>query len=101
VLDTFYIPTCYPNSHAERAPFEHCGPLQGKEALRYARRGHAPFTVFSGLREPPEDAPSLFPVELLDLSQAEPAFRERVWGCCGANPRAPHRRPQGAPYLAA
>jgi len=37
VLDTFYIPTCYPDSHAEGAPFEHYGPLQSKEPLRYAR----------------------------------------------------------------
>ena len=28
VLDTFYIPSRYPNSHAEGAPFEHYGPLQ-------------------------------------------------------------------------
>lgn len=37
-----------------------------------------PFTVFSDLREALEDAPILFPVELVDLSQAEPAFRRRV-----------------------
>lgn len=37
VLDTFYIPTRYPNSHAEGAPFEHYGPLQSEEALDYAR----------------------------------------------------------------
>jgi HEPN domain-containing protein len=36
VLDTFYIPTRYPNSHAEGAPFQHYGPLQSEEALRYA-----------------------------------------------------------------
>lgn len=36
VLDNFYIPTRYPNSHAEGAPFEHYGPLQSEEALRYA-----------------------------------------------------------------
>ncbi len=34
VLDTFYIPP--PNSHPEGAPFEHYGPLQSEEALRFA-----------------------------------------------------------------
>ena len=37
VLDTFYIPPRYPNSHAEGAPFQHYGPLQSDEAVRYAR----------------------------------------------------------------
>lgn len=37
VLDTFYIPTRYPNSHPEGAPFEHYGPLQSEEAVQYAR----------------------------------------------------------------
>ena len=37
VLDAFYIPPRYPNSHPEGAPFEHYGPLQGEEAIRYAR----------------------------------------------------------------
>jgi HEPN domain-containing protein len=37
VLDTFYIPPRYPNSHPEGAPFEHYGPLQSGEATRYAR----------------------------------------------------------------
>ena len=37
VLDNFYIPARYPNSHAEGAPFEHYGPLQSGEAIRYAR----------------------------------------------------------------
>ncbi len=37
VLDTFYIPPRYPNSHPEGAPFEHFGPLQSEEAIRYAR----------------------------------------------------------------
>lgn len=37
VLDGFYIPTRYPNSHPEGAPFEHYGPLQSEEAIRYAR----------------------------------------------------------------
>lgn len=37
VLDSFYIPPRYPNSHPEGAPFEHYGPLQSGEAIRYAR----------------------------------------------------------------
>jgi HEPN domain-containing protein len=37
VLDNFYIPTRYPNSHPAGAPGEHYGPLQSGEALRYAR----------------------------------------------------------------
>jgi len=36
VLDNFYIPPRYPNSHPEGAPFEHYGPLQSDQALRYA-----------------------------------------------------------------
>ena len=36
VLDTFYVPARYPNSHAEGAPFEHYGPLQSEEAIAYA-----------------------------------------------------------------
>ncbi|MGQ9610376.1 MAG: HEPN domain-containing protein [bacterium] len=36
ILDNFYIPTRYPNSHPEGAPFEHYGPLQSEEAIRYA-----------------------------------------------------------------
>lgn len=36
VLDTFYIPTHYPDSHAAGAPFEHYGPLQSQEAIAYA-----------------------------------------------------------------
>lgn len=36
-LDTLYIPSRYPNSHPEGAPFEHYGPLQSEEAIRYAR----------------------------------------------------------------
>ncbi|MEK7408534.1 MAG: HEPN domain-containing protein [Acidobacteriota bacterium] len=36
VLDTYYIPPRYPNSHPEGAPFEHYGSLQSEEALRYA-----------------------------------------------------------------
>lgn len=37
VLDSYYIPPRYPNSHPEGAPFEHYGTLQSTEALRYAR----------------------------------------------------------------
>lgn len=36
-LDNFDIPPRYPDSHAEGAPFEHYGPLQNEEAIRYAR----------------------------------------------------------------
>jgi HEPN domain-containing protein len=36
VLDAYYIPPRYPNSHPEGAPFEHYGPLQSGEAIRYA-----------------------------------------------------------------
>jgi HEPN domain-containing protein len=36
VLDNFYIPSRYPNSHPQGAPFEHYGPLQSEEAIRYA-----------------------------------------------------------------
>jgi HEPN domain-containing protein len=36
VLDTYYIPTRYPDSHPAGAPFEHYGPLQSEEATRYA-----------------------------------------------------------------
>jgi HEPN domain-containing protein len=37
VLDNFYIPPRYPNSHPQGAPFEHYGHLQSDEAIRYAR----------------------------------------------------------------
>src|SRR5438132_6511581 len=37
VLDTFYIPARYPNSHPEGAPFEHYGSLQSEEAIEHAR----------------------------------------------------------------
>jgi len=30
------IPPRYPNGHPEGAPFEHYGPLQSEEAIRYA-----------------------------------------------------------------
>ena len=36
VLDNFYIPTRYPNGHSAGSPFEHYGPLQSEEAIRYA-----------------------------------------------------------------
>jgi HEPN domain-containing protein len=36
VLDNFYMPTRYANGHPEGAPFEHYGPLQSEEAIRYA-----------------------------------------------------------------
>lgn len=38
VLDTFYVPPRYPNSHVEGAPFEHYGPLQSEEAIDHARK---------------------------------------------------------------
>ncbi len=37
VLDTFYVPTRYPDSHPEGAPFEHYGSLQSIEAVKHAR----------------------------------------------------------------
>ncbi|MFC1836503.1 HEPN domain-containing protein [Thermodesulfobacteriota bacterium] len=36
VLDNFYVPTRYPNGHPAGAPFEHYGPIQSEEAIRYA-----------------------------------------------------------------
>jgi len=36
VLDNFYIPARYPDSHPEGAPFEHFGPLQSENALDHA-----------------------------------------------------------------
>ena len=36
VLDNYYIPTRYANGHPEGPPFEHYGPLQSKESIRYA-----------------------------------------------------------------
>lgn len=36
VLDAIYVPSRYPNSHAEGAPFEHYGTLQSDEAIRHA-----------------------------------------------------------------
>lgn len=37
VLDTFYIPPRYPDSHPEGPPWEHYGPLQSREAIEHAR----------------------------------------------------------------
>ncbi|MCI0421000.1 MAG: HEPN domain-containing protein [Acidobacteria bacterium] len=37
VLDNFYVPTRYANGHPEGPPYEHYGPLQSEEAIRYAR----------------------------------------------------------------
>ncbi len=37
VLDTFYIPPRYPDSHPEGPPFEHYGSLQSFQAVDYAR----------------------------------------------------------------
>jgi len=37
VLDSFYVPTRYPNGHPEGAPFEHYGQLQSEDAIRHAR----------------------------------------------------------------
>jgi HEPN domain-containing protein len=36
VLDNFYIPTRYANSHPEGAPFQHYGRIHSDEAIRYA-----------------------------------------------------------------
>ncbi|VTR64181.1 HEPN domain protein (fragment) [Desulfosarcina cetonica] len=36
MLDAFYIPTRYANGHPEGAPFEHYGPLQSTDGIRYA-----------------------------------------------------------------
>jgi HEPN domain-containing protein len=36
VLDAFYIPTRYPDSHPEGPPFSHYGRFQGEEAIRHA-----------------------------------------------------------------
>jgi HEPN domain-containing protein len=36
VLDNAYVPSRYPNGHPEGAPFEHYGPIQSEEAIRFA-----------------------------------------------------------------
>ena len=38
VLDSYYIPSRYPNGFPEGAPFEHYGALQSREAIGYARQ---------------------------------------------------------------
>jgi HEPN domain-containing protein len=38
VLDNHYIPTRYPNGHAEGPAFEHYGPAQSHQAIAHARR---------------------------------------------------------------
>jgi HEPN domain-containing protein len=50
VLDTFYIPTRYPDSHAEGPSFGLHGRLQGEEALR--RAGDVIAFVAEALAEP-------------------------------------------------
>jgi HEPN domain-containing protein len=35
-LDAFYVASRYPNGHVTGAPFEHYGPMQSEEAIRYA-----------------------------------------------------------------
>lgn len=35
-LDNMYVPSRYPNGHAEGAPFEHYTQLQSDQAVRYA-----------------------------------------------------------------
>jgi HEPN domain-containing protein len=35
-LDNLYVPSRYPNGHAEGAPFEHYTQLQSDQAVRYA-----------------------------------------------------------------
>ncbi len=35
-LDNYYVSTRYPNGHPEGAPYEHYGPLQSDQGLRYA-----------------------------------------------------------------
>ena len=37
VLDSFYVPTRYPNGHAAGSPGENYGGLQREEGIRYAR----------------------------------------------------------------
>jgi HEPN domain-containing protein len=36
VLDNFYIPSRYPNSHPTGSPFDHFGQLQSEEAIKFA-----------------------------------------------------------------
>ena len=37
VLDACYIPSRYPNSYPEGAPYQHYGPRQSEEAIAHAR----------------------------------------------------------------
>jgi HEPN domain-containing protein len=37
VRDNFYVATRYANSHSEGPPFEHYGPIQSEDAIKYAR----------------------------------------------------------------
>jgi HEPN domain-containing protein len=36
ILDNYYIPSRYPNSHPEGAPYEFFGLKQSEEAIKYA-----------------------------------------------------------------
>ncbi len=36
ILDNYYIPSRYPNSHPEGAPYEYFGLKQSEEAIKYA-----------------------------------------------------------------
>jgi HEPN domain-containing protein len=36
VLDSYYLPTRYPNGHPEGAPFEHFGSIQSTDGINYA-----------------------------------------------------------------
>ncbi|MFW6121785.1 MAG: HEPN domain-containing protein [Petrotogales bacterium] len=36
ILDNYYIPSRYPNSHPEGAPYEYFGLKQSEEAVKYA-----------------------------------------------------------------
>ncbi|MFO7882770.1 MAG: HEPN domain-containing protein [Kosmotogaceae bacterium] len=38
VLDNYYIPSRYPNSHPEGAPFEFFGSKHSEEAIKYASK---------------------------------------------------------------
>ncbi len=51
VLDSYYMPSRYPNGHPEGAPFEHYGSLQSEEATRYA--GEIIEFVRARMAEPP------------------------------------------------
>ena len=38
VLDNYYVPTRYPNGHAEGPPYEHYGSRQSAEAIEHANQ---------------------------------------------------------------